>query len=280
MSSNTYIMGESPAEMARLLNQQQLISTAMGGPLPIAIERSQMHDVLDLACGPGGWTTDMAFQAPPCQFVGLDSSRQMVAYATHLATLQCLSNVRFQCADITQPLPFPEHSFDLIYARFLSTFMLKDQWEPLVVECARVLRPGGVLILTEFERAISNAPAVERYSTMGSQIFQRLGRSFSPDGQHLGVLPMLKHFLLNAGFDRQKIAQQMFAVDFSFGEDAHDEWCTNLLATFRLSFQFYMQANALTAEELERLYQQIVLEMNMPAFRAIMPCMSVWGYRS
>ena len=55
---------ESGAEMARLIDQDRLITRCMGGLLP---ERSNdfsgIHRVLDIGCGPGGWVLELALLA-------------------------------------------------------------------------------------------------------------------------------------------------------------------------------------------------------------------------
>lgn len=47
-------------------------------------------------------------------------------------------------ADMTQPLPFPDGSFDLIFHPVSNCYV--EQVEPIWRECARILKPGGVLL--------------------------------------------------------------------------------------------------------------------------------------
>lgn len=47
-------------------------------------------------------------------------------------------------ADMTKPLPFPDGSFDLIFHPVSNCYV--EQVEPIWRECARVLKPGGVLL--------------------------------------------------------------------------------------------------------------------------------------
>ncbi|MGZ3621747.1 MAG: methyltransferase domain-containing protein, partial [Ktedonobacteraceae bacterium] len=81
--SNVYISDpESGAEMARLIDQDRLVTKGMGGLFP---ERSNdfsgMHRVLDGACGPGGWALEIAFKYPEIEVVGFDVSQAMIDYA-------------------------------------------------------------------------------------------------------------------------------------------------------------------------------------------------------
>lgn len=47
-------------------------------------------------------------------------------------------------ADMTKPLPFADRSFDLIFHPVSNCYV--EQVEPIWQECARILKPGGVLL--------------------------------------------------------------------------------------------------------------------------------------
>lgn len=47
-------------------------------------------------------------------------------------------------ADMTQPLPFPDNSFDLIFHPVSNCYI--EKVEPVFAECYRILKPGGVLL--------------------------------------------------------------------------------------------------------------------------------------
>ena len=51
--------------------------------------------------------------------------------------------------DISQPLPYASGSFDVVHIRNLSTGIVN--YLQLVERCARILRPGGLLVVTELE---------------------------------------------------------------------------------------------------------------------------------
>lgn len=46
--------------------------------------------------------------------------------------------------DMTQPLPFPDGTFDLIFHPVSNCYV--EQVEPIFQECFRVLKPGGALL--------------------------------------------------------------------------------------------------------------------------------------
>jgi SAM-dependent methyltransferase len=141
------------------MKQSQLLTRCMGGVFPeLGDELANMHSILDLACGRGGWVLDAAYAYPTVEVVGIDIDASLVQYARAHARVQGLENATFQHMDISRPLAFPDHSIDLINARFLFSVLSKNAWTPLVAECLRILRPGGVLRLTEMEKPISETP--------------------------------------------------------------------------------------------------------------------------
>ena len=78
-NENAYIIdAESASEMARLMHQDHLMTERMGGLFPAGIDPSQVHTVLDLACGPGSWVLDVAYEYPAIEIVGTDISNRMI----------------------------------------------------------------------------------------------------------------------------------------------------------------------------------------------------------
>jgi SAM-dependent methyltransferase len=96
-SDNTYVIdSESAAELARLMRQDHLLTTGMGGLFPERANLDGIHQILDIACGPGGWVLETAFQNPGKDVYGGDISQKMIAYAQGQAKIQGLSNAIFR----------------------------------------------------------------------------------------------------------------------------------------------------------------------------------------
>src|SRR5690242_3070526 len=149
------IDAENAAEMARLMVQSRVVTEAMGGVLPEQSGQGQIFQVLDVACGPGGWLLDVVKKYPHRRGVGVDISQLMMEYATVQAKQQGLANVQFQVMDITRPLQFADGAFDLINGRMMTGFLTTSQWPALVQECYRVAKSGGILRFTEAEWGFS-----------------------------------------------------------------------------------------------------------------------------
>jgi ubiquinone/menaquinone biosynthesis C-methylase UbiE len=109
----------------------------------ISLERAV---VADLGCGSGLILCDILALKPRWSGHGLDISSAAVNYARRLAEHKRLSErTQFRVGDISQ-LPFADKSLDLIVASEVIEHMPEPQ--AVIDEIARVLRPGGQLILT------------------------------------------------------------------------------------------------------------------------------------
>jgi SAM-dependent methyltransferase len=281
---NTYYTNpESAPEMVRLRKQDQLLTKYMGGLFPDSIDLSQIHDILDLACGPGGWVFDVAYTHPKKHVVGVDVSQTLIEYARAEAKVQWLGNVIFEVMNILQPLDFPDGSFDLVNARTIAGFMLTDTWPTLLQESMRILRPGGVLRLTETDRwGQTNSLAFEQLSSLCMMALFLSGHSFDKSGRTFGITPMLEHLLAQAGF--QQIATSQYDIDFSAGTAAHESMYENLRVFFQLAQPFllatrstYPHAGIPDKQELDHLYEQVILDMLSDNFSATFSLLSAWG---
>lgn len=268
---------ENPAEMARLMYQDRLMTKQMGGVLHERTpeEMTQLHQVLDVACGPGGWAIDIAFQNQKAQVVGIDISQEMLAFARTQARSQGLENVQFRQMNILKPLEFADNTFDLVNARFLFGFMSRDAWMPLICECLRILRPGGTLRLTEVGESSSSSAAGEAMSRLFSQALYNVGRSFSPDGYKMGMSHMVGRFLRDAGF--HDITPTATVIDSSAGTEAHWQSIENASTLYQVVKPFIVSTGIITDEDYERLYMQTVAEVRQEDFSAITFLLTVTG---
>lgn len=103
-------------------------------------------DVLDVGCGPGTITVDLATLVPGGRVIGVDTSPEVLAKAAELAVARGVDNVELEEADVAA-LPYSDSSFDVVHAHQVLQHLL----DPVAAlrEMRRVLRPGGVLAVRD-----------------------------------------------------------------------------------------------------------------------------------
>ncbi|MDJ0377936.1 methyltransferase domain-containing protein [Cryobacterium sp. PH31-L1] len=97
--------------------------------------------LLDVGCGPGTITVDLARRLAPGRVVGIDASSDIVARATGLAADERVHNASFQVGDV-YALAWPDATFDIVHAHQV----LQHLADPVaaMAEIRRVIKPGGV----------------------------------------------------------------------------------------------------------------------------------------
>jgi ubiquinone/menaquinone biosynthesis C-methylase UbiE len=275
---NSYVIdAESPTEMARLIQLDRIITTGMGGPL--ANVPQQLRDnVLDIACGPGGWVLDVAFDFPYVEVAGIDISRTMIDYANARARTQLLTNASFGVMDITQPLDFSDAAFDLVNARFLIGVLKQEKWAPFMAECGRILKPGGILRLTETQDyGRTNSRAYEDYLALLSEALYRAGYGFAVDGRTFDLTHMLPGLLRAAGF--QDIHITAHSLEVSAGTDVWSDFYQNGEVTFQMVTPLLLRTGVADDEKLAALFPHIVRDLRSESFRGMWHYTTVWGVK-
>ncbi len=103
-------------------------------------------DVLDIGCGTGKAGCRIASELK-CQVLGISPSSACITRASSLSkSLGLSAAAQFQRGDGTQ-LQFSDCSFDRIWV--MESSHLMDDKPALLRECARVLKPGGRLVLCD-----------------------------------------------------------------------------------------------------------------------------------
>ncbi|MCP4958467.1 MAG: methyltransferase domain-containing protein [Actinomycetia bacterium] len=128
--------------------------------------------LLDVGCGPGNLTIDLAGFVAPGRTVGIDRSQDIVAQAT--ASLDESSDVRFEVGDVYS-LDFEDDSFDVVHAHQV----LQHLSDPVAAlrEMARVTRPGGLVAARDADyHALTWYPGDPRLDRW-MDIYQRVARA-------------------------------------------------------------------------------------------------------
>lgn len=254
-----YVDPEAMPEMWRLLKQSFFLMQQMGGILAERPNFDGIHHVLDIACGPGQWATEVARMHPSIEVKGMDLSQRMINFASAKAMQDGVENITFEVADATKlPLPYEDNSFTLVNASLIYAFMTRELWPRFIKDCWRILAPGGFLrVIQEDANIMCNSPAMHQYHVLGSQALQRSGASFYSD--QLGVIPRLPGMFERAGFQIQ--SQRHHIIDVSHGTEGYQlayEDYKILLANLR---PFLVKWGVATPEEANACYQQFLHEM-------------------
>jgi SAM-dependent methyltransferase len=106
--------------------------------------------LLDVGCGPGTITIDLARRVAPGLTVGVDSAEAALEGARAEAEARGADNVRFGVATAGR-LPFADGTYDVVHAHQL----LQHLPDPVAAlrEMARVCRPGGIVAVREADAA-------------------------------------------------------------------------------------------------------------------------------
>ncbi|KAG9786615.1 hypothetical protein HRR83_000185 [Exophiala dermatitidis] len=96
--------------------------------------------ILDVGCGPGTITADLATLVPQGKVIGVDAVASVLAQAAEYAAARGLTNITFQQIDANS-LPFPDDSFDIVYCHQV----LQHVKDPVGIlrEMRRVAKSGG-----------------------------------------------------------------------------------------------------------------------------------------
>lgn len=100
--------------------------------------------VLDIGCGTGH--TALAFARRAGRVEALDLTDEMLAQGRRLAAERGLSNLCFREGDVAA-LPYGDASFDVVTSRLSAHHYAQP--DLAVREAARVLRPGGIVLLVD-----------------------------------------------------------------------------------------------------------------------------------
>ena len=141
--------------------------------------------LLDVGCGPGTLTVDLARRVAPGRVVGVDVADDVVAEARRHATAEGAANVELRAGDF-RTLDLAEGSFDVAHAHQV----LQHLQDPVgaLAHMGRLVRPGGLVAVRDSDyQAFTWAPAnpgLERWLDAYMQVTRRNGAEANA-GRHL-----------------------------------------------------------------------------------------------
>ena len=142
-----YILGTDPSELHRLGFQHQVwVSEALQGWKQAQFTYGQT--ILDLGCGPGFATIELAYLVgPEGRVVAVDKSEKYLNHLTKLADDHSLNNIEIIQSNVEE-LELEDNSIDRIYHRWVLSWM--DGIDAIVQKMCNSLKSGGKIVSHEY----------------------------------------------------------------------------------------------------------------------------------
>jgi ubiquinone/menaquinone biosynthesis C-methylase UbiE len=210
---------------------------------------SQLTDdvnLLDVGCGPGNITADLAARVPKGSVTGIDQSPEVVARASRDYPPNTHPNLNFREGDVFQ-LDFADATFDVVYVHQV----LQHLSDPVsaLTEIRRVLKPSGMLAARDADYGgfiwAPDDPVLDRWMSLYHLVTERNGAEAN-GGRHL------KAWVRAAGFSEMSVT----ASNWTYESDDERAWWGGLWAERVVQSDFARQANEYslaTTEELEEM---------------------------
>lgn len=263
-------------EMSRLQAQDRLVTAGMGGVLPEQPNPASLQSILDVGCATGGWLIQVAQTYPTIpQLVGVDISGKMIEHARkHAEAEQVGKQVEFRVMDALRGLKFPDAQFDLVNLRLGDSWLRTWDWPGLLQEFLRVVRPGGVIRVTESDMVSDNggSPLLARATTLLVEAFYQSGHYFAADWN--GMLNHLPRVFNQYGV--QNVQTRAHHLKFPAGTAEGDYMLENIKHAFQTLLPFLHKWSRVPAD-FEATYPQMLAEMQHPNFCATWTFLTIWG---
>jgi ubiquinone/menaquinone biosynthesis C-methylase UbiE len=176
--------------------------------------------LLDVGCGPGTITLDLAARVAPGEVVGIDVADEVVAAAARAAEEAGCGNVSFTRGD-AYGIEAADGSFDVVHAHQV----LQHLGDPIaaLTEMRRVLRPGGLLAVRDSDYgAFVWAPSDDRFD-LWMQLYHRITER---NGAQADAGRWLPAWVGAAGFVDLRVSSSTW----TFAEPAGRSWWGRLWA--------------------------------------------------
>ncbi|PVI06581.1 methyltransferase UbiE [Periconia macrospinosa] len=178
--------------------------------------------ILDVGCGPGTISTDLATRVPDGFVLGIDPSAEVIEKARKHAEEKGVKNIRFEVGDIfnwDQITGIEEGSFDVVHAHQV----LQHLEEPVraMKEFIKLAKVDGLVALREADFSAMHHypdhPGIQKWKDLYLTVTKGLG--FDPTiGKRLHAVAM------EAGFPRNDIDATVGTWLFSTPEE-REFWC-------------------------------------------------------
>jgi len=127
------------------------------------------EQVLDVGCGTGTLAIEVARRVGPAgRVAGVDPGTEQIARARSKAARRHVP-IDFQIGVIEQ-LPFPDQTFDVVFSTLMMHHLPAGVKRQGLAEIARVLKPGGRLVIADFTHKKERQGQAARFHAGGSRM--------------------------------------------------------------------------------------------------------------
>jgi len=200
--------------------------------------------LLDVGCGPGNITADLASRLGDGTVVGVDLSEEVIGAAKSQFENEAQPNLSFEVANVYD-LRFADRTFDTVYAHQVLQHLSKPV--DALFEMRRVLKPGGTLAVRDADYGTfvwsPDDPLLDRWLALYHEL-TRANRAEANAGRYL------KSWVMEAGFDDVSVSSS----NWIFESTDERSWWGGLWADRVLHSDFARQGveyGLTTLEELE-----------------------------
>ena len=144
--------------------------------------------VLDIGCGCGGAAIHLIKNHGAKSVLGIDTESLVIQRAEGLAAEHDLSNnTKFRCVK-PGPLDIPNESIDLVFSK--EVFLHISNKNDLIKDIYRVLKPGGMVAVSDWMRIDDNPPSIQMQEYIAAEGLD----------MYMCSLKRYEQILKNAGF--------------------------------------------------------------------------------
>ncbi len=223
--AGSYRFGDFKANETELerLKRQASVTTELELSILARIGLTKGMNVLDLACGPGLVSCELAKAAGPGQVTGVDISADLIADARKNQKQAGIENITFQQGNVYE-LDLPENAFDFVYARFL--FQHLERPLDALENVLRVLKPSGILCAVDVDDDwLTLYPASSEFK----HFTQKAGEGQRAQGGDRRIGHKLGGYYHSAGFENVRTDIQVIT-----SQDVGMPTFLNLTTSFKL----------------------------------------------
>lgn len=268
---------ESEKEMRRVEVQDRVVTNLMGGVLPEQPNPSEFQSILDFGCGTGGWLIRTAQEYPGMsRLVGVDINPYMVDYARKQAKEQQVSDrIKFETLDVIVNLYYKDGSFDLSNVRFGTSYLRTWDWPKMIYEMRRVVRPGGVVRVTEGSLIPRGGPGLDRFYQLMARALHNAGHIQTEDPG--GITDHLYEVMERHGV--REIQSKKFEFIGQPGTPEGDALTEDWKYGFRTIRPFLEKFGGRFTFNYDELSKQVAEDMQKPEFHIEGRLVTFWGIR-